>query len=125
METLTFAGKLSEGWGESDEALTLTETDDKFYPEFALAERLEEIHKKQVSVRYWITDEKVTRKEAQEAFLKTLLGAADVEWWARYSEITGYLWTDEELKIGGHDLLEELKSHLGKWLILEIDVHDD
>jgi len=27
------------------------------------------------------------------------------------------------LNIGGHDLLEELKSHEGMWLILEIDVH--
>lgn len=38
----------------------------------------------------------------------------------QYSEITGCLWTDEELKVGGHDLLAELDSYNGKYLVMEV-----
>jgi hypothetical protein len=41
----------------------------------------------------------------------------------RYSETTGYLWTDEKLQVGGHDLIEELSGSAGKFLIFEADVH--
>ncbi|MNJ80064.1 hypothetical protein D3C77_783070 [compost metagenome] len=51
------------------------------------------------------------------------MGFCDVGYGARYSELTGYLWTDEYLKVGGHDIIEELRSYVGKWLILEIEVH--
>jgi hypothetical protein len=123
MNTLTFAGWLSEGYGESEEALVLGDPGNGVNDN-PLVDTLEsEIHGKQVTVRYWVTDQKVTREEAQEAFLESVFGAAVVDFHAHYSEITGYLWTDEELNIGGHDLLAELKSHIGKWLILEIDVH--
>lgn len=82
------------------------------------------INRKQVSVQYWITDVQVTRAQAQEEFLKKVLGFADCRFGAHYSDPIGYLWTDEECNIGGHNLIEELKSHAGKWLILEIEVHD-
>ena len=42
-----------------------------------------------------------------------------------YSDYTGYLWTDENLKIGGHDLLDELKEDCGKWLFLTIEYKDE
>ena len=48
------------------------------------------------------------------------IGGIEADFNPRYSEITGYLWTDEELNVGGHDLMAELKSNVGKWLILEI-----
>lgn len=122
-EILTYAGWLSIGYGESDEALKLYDPDGDT-PDGPLAELLKEAFAgKQVSVRYWITDERVDRDQAQEAFLRTLFGDIEVEFNAHYSDITGYLWTDEELNIGGHDLLSELKSHKGKWLILEVEVH--
>lgn len=85
----------------------------------------DEIVNEFVSVRYWITDTKCSKEQAQEQFLKKLYGAADIEFESHYSDITGYLWTDEEIKIGGHDLLAELTSHKDKWLILEIDIHED
>lgn len=75
-----------------------------------------------VTVRYWITDSQYTREEAQDAFLQTVMGEVDVKLESRYSEITGYLWTDENLMVGGHNLLGELQDSVGKWLILEVDV---
>ena len=32
------------------------------------------------------------------------------------SDITGYLWTHEKIKIDGHNLFEELDSHIGKFI---------
>jgi hypothetical protein len=42
-----------------------------------------------------------------------------------YSEITGYLWTEESLMIGGHDLLEIFRSHVGHYLVLEITYNQE
>ena len=119
IETKTYQGQLSlKAYDETDEALFISSSDE---PLAALLE--EDISGKMVSVRYWITDKEVGRDAAQEEFLMSLMGAADCEFGAHYSEVTGYLWTDQEIKIGGHDLLHELESYVGEWLILEVDIH--
>lgn len=74
-----------------------------------------------VSVRYWICNKECSKEEASELFVKTLFGEVDSKAGAAYSEVTGFLWFDEEAKIGGHDLMEELRSNIGKFLILEIE----
>lgn len=115
----TYEGLISlHSWGEADDILFLSDLDDP------LAEELESIHNKQVTVRYWVTDQKATKEEAQKAFIGTLVGVVDARLSSRYSEITGYLWTDEDLNIGGHDLRAELQSYVGKWLILEVEIHN-
>lgn len=118
-ETLTYSGLLSfHSYGEADNILFLSSEGDPFVDVLEDA-----ISGKVVTVRYWITDKPVTKEEAQEAFMMQVMGVAVVEFRSHYSEITGYLWTDEDLWIGGHDLAEELRSNVGKWLILEVDVH--
>ena len=37
----------------------------------------------------------------------------------------GYLYTNEDMDIGNHDLLDNLFSHLGKYLYLELEVFDE
>lgn len=74
------------------------------------------ITRKQVSVCYWITDQQCTKDEAQEQFLEKLYGVADCEFRSHY--------TDEDLVIGGHDLLDELRSNVGSFVILDITVHE-
>lgn len=77
-----------------------------------------------VSVEYFITDKEVTEEEAREAFvMKTLGGPIDeldfvLDAYSSYTinELT------EELIIGGHDLLEELQSFEGSFLILVINL---
>jgi hypothetical protein len=120
MERKTYTGKLElKDWGETYDILFVSSLEDP------IAEVLQEdIAGKQVTARYWITDKEATKEEAQEDFVKKLMGIADCDFGSHYSEITGYLWTDEEIKIGGHDLIEELKSYVGQWLILEVDVHE-
>lgn len=115
----TYKGQIEvKDYGDSDDVVFLSGVDKP------LAMVLEEdIVHKEVSIRYWITDREASLDKADEAFLQRLFGKIDVEFCARYSEITGYLWTDEELKIGGHDLLDELYHNKGHWLILEITIH--
>lgn len=116
--TRTYAGLLStRSHGDADDVLLLSSLS---YP---LADELEWMSGETVTVRYWITDRPCSRDEAQTAFLRTLHGTADVEYRSRYSELTGYLWTDANIVVGGHDLLAELTSHVGQWLIMEVEAH--
>lgn len=104
--------------GEEDDILFVSSESDP------LADVLDEqIARKRVSVRYWIADSPCTFEEAQEEFVRRLCGEADTKFGARYSDITGYLWTDEKVRVGGHDLLAEFRSNVGKWLLLEVIVH--
>ena len=114
--TKTYEGFLvMKDYGESDDVLFLSSFDDP------LAEDLSWMCNKRVTVRYWVSEKEAPREKIKEDFVKQLCGMADVVFCAHYSEFTGYLWTDEDLNIGGHDLLDELKSHVGKWLLLEVE----
>ena len=119
---MTLTSKTYEGllclhnYGEACDVLFLSSLSDP------LAGELGWIHNKKVTVRYWVSDKPCTRDEVIEATILTVMGIGDVQFCSHYSEYTGYLWTDEELKIGGHDLLCELNNNVGKWLILEIEV---
>jgi len=112
----TYKGQLKlDSYGESDDVLFISTIDTP------LVEALGWISGKKAIVRYCVTEKQTTKEESEDQFLKKLMGVAEVEFHAKYSEITGYLWTDEELNIGGHDIIAELKSYIGEWLILEIE----
>jgi hypothetical protein len=118
MKTLIYKGIIIEAdFGENSEALFIE-------GDRPIAEILQdEINHREVSVRYWISHKEKTKEELQEGFLKNLFGAGGAEYQDAYGDYTGYLWTDENIKIGGHDLLKELRSNLNKFIWLEIDVH--
>lgn len=83
---------------------------------------------KQVSVRYHITDGPMEEDALTESIIASLCGVSAsggliTDYGHRYSEITGYLWTAEDLKVGGHDLIRELRSYKGKWCHLIIIKH--
>lgn len=123
-ETIRYRGVIAlRGHGEADDILFLTGDLDDRYPDEPLAETISDDldqYGRYASVRYWTADEPLGDDAMVEAGVRTLLGAADADYGGHYSEITGYLWTDEEINIGGHDLLEELKSQVGRYLLLEI-----
>ena len=120
MDERTYAGKvLQREYGEADDVIYLSTMDEP------LAESLDWMHKKQVTVRYWVTDDEQSKDDVQREFMLSVLGVADVDFGAVYSECTGHLWTDEELNVGGHDLLGEIRTYVGKWLILEITTRED
>jgi hypothetical protein len=81
----------------------------------------DDLYKKQVTVRYWISEVEKTKDELKENTLAAISGAVWADYTDRYSDYTGYLWTDVELKVGGHNLLSELSSNVGKFLYMEVD----
>jgi hypothetical protein len=114
---ITYEGWISEhSSGEADEILFLSKVSDP------LADAVSDdmFHGRYLSVRYFISDTEVPIEELEEAEIRKIVGGGEAGLRHRYSEITGYLWTDEDLMVGGHDLLEEIRSHLGKWCHLEI-----
>lgn len=121
MSIFTFEGQVCERpYGEADDVVFISTLDDPFAEEFS-----DRFGGSIVTVRYFVTDEKCTKQEAESDVLHQMHGVTDCEFGARYSEITGYLWTDEKAVIGGHDLVDHLRSNLGKWLIMEVKVHSE
>ena len=119
METKVYKGIVKEGdYGENSDALFIGEGSQPIAKIFE-----EDFEAKQVTVRYWTSDVEKTKEEIQESVLRKLFGDVDAMYSDSYSEITGYLWTDEELNVGGHDLIEEIRSYLGKFIYLEVDIH--
>lgn len=113
-----YKGKIEvRNFGDSDDVLFISTINDP------LAEELEWICGKEITVKYWISSVELTTEQAKMGFLNKLYGAGEADYEARYSELTGYLWTDEELTVGGHDLLDILKQSDGEYIILEI--HDN
>ncbi|MBU0564921.1 MAG: hypothetical protein KJ890_15635 [Gammaproteobacteria bacterium] len=91
----------------------------------SLAGLLASLEGLQVTVRYYISDVPVTLEQADLQLIEVLHGAADGSLCPRYSEMTGYLWTDEKGMVGGHDLIERF-YHLqcqGKYAAFECVVH--
>ena len=74
-----------------------------------------------LSVRYFIATEPRTGEELEKDYMEMVFGKLKANYCQRYSDLTGYLWTDEELNVGGHDLCSELKGSKGKYLHMEIE----
>lgn len=83
-----------------------------------------DINNKNITVRYWTSPIRKTKDELLLDVVMMCTGVGIGDYCAHYSELTGYLWTDEEFNVGGHNILNELKSHVGQWLYMEIEIHD-
>lgn len=93
-----------------------------------LAEYMNQFSGKLVTMRYWVNDRALESVEhATELTLEQVMGmgAVSASCTHHWSEVTGYLYTTEDAKVGGHDLIAELESWVGKFLLLEITLHDD
>lgn len=119
--TKVYAGRIIErDHGESLDLIFLGDDDE---PLTELVEEDLDRFGKNVSVSYFVADEPRTKEQLEDALIRQLVGDLEAEYHIAYSEITGYLWTDEELQIGGHDLLQEIRSSVGSYLHLEITYH--
>ena len=113
MKDKQYSGYITIGCGEDDETVNVDGE--------PIAEDIEEDIKKYgnlLSVSYHICNKECTLEEAHNDFIGMITGIGEAEYCVRYSEMTGYLWTDQELKVGGHDLIKELTTYTGKYLIL-------
>jgi hypothetical protein len=87
-----------------------------------LAELVEDLTEKFLTVRYWITDEPIDLNKAIETTVEQAMGFGDCDFQIHHSDRTGYLWTDEDFKVGGHDMIAEMGSFIGKHVLMEIEV---
>lgn len=114
-------------WGESEDVLFLdyNKIEQAQYP---LADIIEEDMEEAgnfLTVRYWITEGEAPDDEIKMNMGRIAMGDSEVQFDALYSEYTGYLWTEEAIKIGGHDLLEEFKRLEGYYCLLEIEYNEE
>lgn len=89
-----------------------------------LTERLEFLCGKCATVRYYACNKEFNTDNADEYLIRTIYGDISCDYGMEYSEYTGYLWTNEELKVGGHDLLNELYSCVGKYVLIVVDIDE-
>lgn len=78
-----------------------------------------EAHGPYLSVRYAVAEHEFSADEMTHDIIM-MSGLGEAKYLDFYTEITGYCFTDEDINVGGHDLLSELRSHLGKFVHLEI-----
>lgn len=96
------------------EALFLS--DNKLLP---LCERVKkDIGNRAITCSYYITENEMSFQEAKENIVLAIYGLLDVYHMAEFSETSGWLYCNERLEIGGHDLVKELLSHEGKYVHL-------
>lgn len=116
--------KVYQGFIDDDDYgfLTVRETDKLDYELAALVqEDFDKYIGKPVFVRYFITDKENTENKAKEKLLHKLSGDLSVKYELEaYSEFTVLEW-EQELIVGGHDLIKELESFMGKYLVLIIE----
>lgn len=60
-----------------------------------------------------------------ETKVVSMMGLTKSHYYHRYSDLTGYLWTEEGFKCGGHDIYRILASHDGEYIHMEIELYDE
>lgn len=58
-----------------------------------------------------------------ETKIVSMMGDVTSEYYHCYSELTGYLWTTEKFICGGHDIPKILRSHMGDYVHMEIELY--
>ncbi len=74
-----------------------------------------------VTVSFYTTEKDTPIEVIQEEYMMTLMGLSDADFDHRYSDITGYLWTDESWEVGGHNLIELLSLSTGRFCHLDVE----
>ena len=85
----------------------------------------ENLDNKQVSISYYISDKPLTREKLEKQYIDKIMGIVDASCYPVYSDITGYLWTEEECKVGGHNILNEINNFEGKYIDMKIVIHNE
>lgn len=113
-----YKGKLEQGdHGDSMDVLFIEGASD---PLLEMLQDDIERYGSYLTVRYFVMDRDIPVSEIEECYFMQLIGAGRSEFQPCYSEVTGYLYTNEELIVGGHDLLKELESSVGKYILIEV-----
>lgn len=80
-------------------------------------------HDRYASIQMLTGDTPIDMDHIDETKIVSMEGITESEYYHRYSDYTGYLWTEEEFKCGGHDLLKILEGNMGKYIHIEIELY--
>jgi hypothetical protein len=83
--------------------------------EIPVAEALEDFDGKNVYACYAFDDQPITTSRIIDIAIQSAEGLVDAEFGGHYSEVTGFLWLDEDGMIGGHDIVEIFRQNVGKF----------
>lgn len=76
-----------------------------------------------VNIQMLTGDSPIDMDHIDETKVVSMIGDVKSHYYHRYSEISGYLWTEEVFKCGGHDLKQILESHHGEYIHIEIELY--
>ena len=79
---------------------------------------------KYASIQMLTGDTPIDVEHIDETKIVSMEGEVHSKYYHRYSDYTGYLWTEEGFKCGGHDIPEILQSFMGKYIHMEIELYD-
>lgn len=124
IKEFTFTGFIKIDWSEDFKTIKLIDGN----KQIDLVKKFRaifDIFESEVSVSYFISDDKKTEAEIQEGWLKQMFGGITAEYetssysYSSYTYGTDY---DTYLKIGGHDLFDEFSELNDKWCVLKVNV---
>lgn len=75
------------------------------------------------SIQMLTGDAPIDLDHIEEVKIVSMEGDVESKYYHRYSNLTGYLWTEEGFKAGGHDILQILESHNGEYIHMEIELY--
>lgn len=75
------------------------------------------------SIQMLTGDTPIDIEHIDETKIVSMEGDVSSHYYHRYSDYTGYLWTEEGFKCGGHDIPEILRSFMGKYIHMEIELY--
>ena len=113
----------SAGSGKGEAFILAVDPPNPLDQPFVLAKRIHIIHEKlsdlvryediNAHVRFHVTDKQMMFEELNDNVLNKLEGCADTSYYHRFSDITGYLWTEQKIIINNHDIIETIYSMIG------------
>ena len=77
------------------------------------------------SIQMLTGDTPIDINHIDETKIVSMMGEVSSHYYHRYSDYTGYLWTEEEFKCGGHDIPAILESHIGEYIHMEIELYEE
>lgn len=78
-----------------------------------------------VTVGWHTSSVEKTHAELEMNLISTVLGAVDASFHHHYSDLTGYLWTTENINVSGRDIMKEMHLEDGHYLYLRAQLHTD
>jgi hypothetical protein len=79
---------------------------------------------KYASIQMLTGDTPIDIDHIDETKIVSMMGEVESEYYHSYSDYTGYLWTTEEFTCGGHDIPQILRSHMGEYVHMEIELYE-